>query len=443
VLSGDPCSRERVAAEAWRRDRWCSAPPARYRSKTKSITPAYGAKRRYSVLSGLAGVTDAPRIEKVGNRIMKSSTKCFVFILSGLFALVTAMAFILSSLLVLVATPAASARRQADPSPPQVEAAQQTSGQLQQLVAPIALYPDNLVGQVLAAATYPAQVVQAERWMQAHLGLKGTDLAQAVDQQPWDASVKALTEFPKVLANMDKNLAWTSALGDAYINQQQDVMNAIQTMRQRARSSGNLQTTTEQTVTDQGQTIVIQPADPQIVYVPEYDPWACYGGMVPIWPGWAPYPGLYLAGPGIEFGVGYGFGFYTGFGWGWNGWGVDWQRHDVMFNHGAFVSRSPTFINRANFARGRTEFNSAAGSRAGFAGGSNASYHRTSTPGAGSGVRSSAFSGFDHGGIARTYSARGRASVGGASRGGGGGGGFRGGGGGSGSRGGGRGGGGS
>jgi hypothetical protein len=332
------------------------------------------------------------------------------------------LVFILSGLLALATTPAGSARRQVDPAPPPVQAALQTPDRLQQLVAPIALYPDNLVGQVLAAATYPAQVVQAQRWMQAHRGLKGTDLAQAVDQQPWDASVKALTEFPKVLANMDKNLAWTSALGDAYINQQQDVMNAIQAMRQRARDSGNLQTTTQQTVTDQGQTIVIQPADPQIVYVPEYDPWACYGGVVPIWPGWAPYPGLYLSGPGIEFGVGFGFGFYSGFGWGWNGWGVDWQRHDVMFNHGAFVSRSPTFINRANFARGRTGFNSATGSRAGFAGGSNASYHRTSTPGAGSGVHTSAFSGFDHGGIARTSSARGQASVGGAVRSGGGGG---------------------
>jgi hypothetical protein len=364
----------------------------------------------------MAGMAGTFRTEKAGNRIMKSSTNWLTFILSGVLALAT--------------TQAGLARRQAEPAPPQVQSALQTPGQLQQLVAPIALYPDNLVGQVLAAATYPAQIVQAERWMQAHRGLKGTDLAQAVDQQPWDASVKALTEFPKVLANMDKNLAWTSALGDAYINQQQDVMDAIQTMRQRAQNAGNLQTTTQQTVTDQGQTIVIQPADPQVVYVPAYDPWACYGDMVPIWPGWAPYPGLYLAGPGIEFGVGFGFGFFSGFGWGWNGWGVDWNRHNVMYNHGAFVSRSPTFINRANFARGRTGIGSA-GSRAG----SIAAFHRTSTAGAGSGVRSSAFSSFNHGGVVRSYSARGQASVGGAfhsgggARSGGGGGGSRGGGG--------------
>ena len=115
--------------------------------------------------------------------------------------------------------------------------AQQTPEQLQQLVAPIALYPDSLVAQILAASTFPEQVVQADRWVQAHPDLKGEALGQAVDQQPWDPSVKALTAFPSVLGNMDKNLSWTSSLGDAYYNQQQDVMDAVQVMRQRARAS--------------------------------------------------------------------------------------------------------------------------------------------------------------------------------------------------------------
>src|SRR5271167_1087348 len=115
---------------------------------------------------------------------------------------------------------------------------QQTPEQLQQLVAPIALYPDSLVAQILAASTFPDQVVVADRWVQAHPDLKGDDLARAVDQQPWDPSVKALTAFPSVLGNMDKNLSWTSSLGDAYYNQQQDVMDAVQVMRRKADQAG-------------------------------------------------------------------------------------------------------------------------------------------------------------------------------------------------------------
>src|SRR4029077_13140414 len=111
--------------------------------------------------------------------------------------------------------------------------AQQTPEELQQLVAPIALYPDSLVAQILAASAFPEQVVEADRWVQAHPELKGDALGQAVDQQPWDPSVKALAAFPSVLGNMDKNLSWTSSLGDAYYNQQQDVMAAVQAMRQR------------------------------------------------------------------------------------------------------------------------------------------------------------------------------------------------------------------
>jgi hypothetical protein len=111
--------------------------------------------------------------------------------------------------------------------------AQQTPEQLQRLVAPIALYPDSLVAQILAASTFPEQVVEADRWVQAHPDLKGDALGQAVDQEPWDPSVKALAAFPSVLGNMDKNISWASSLGDAYYNQQQDVMDAIQVMRQK------------------------------------------------------------------------------------------------------------------------------------------------------------------------------------------------------------------
>src|SRR5277367_2604720 len=127
---------------------------------------------------------------------------------------------------------------------------QQTAEQLQQLVAPIALYPDSLVAQILAASTFPEQVVEADRWVQANPDLKGTDLGNAADQQPWDPSVKALTAFPSVLGNMDKNLSWTSSLGDAYYNQQKEVMDAVQAMRRKAQQAGNLKSSQQQTVTD-------------------------------------------------------------------------------------------------------------------------------------------------------------------------------------------------
>jgi hypothetical protein len=356
---------------------------------------------------------------------------------------------------------------------------QQTPGQLQQLVAPIALYPDSLVAQILAASTFPEQVVEADRWVQAHPDLKGDALGQAVDQQPWDPSVKALTAFPSVLGNMDKNLSWTSSLGDAYYNQQQDVMDAVQVMRQRAQEAGNLQTTPQQTVTTQDSTIIIEPASPEVVYVPAYDPWLVYGGPIVAWPGWYPYPGIWYGGPYLSFGVGFGIGFYGGYGWGWHHWGSDWHNRTVIYNHNTYYSRSNTFYNRNNYYRGggergrvngeRGTFNGNrggdrarnnegnrppsgnAGERGGVSGdrggagvrtnegnrqpngntgGRGGDYNRpgpTTTPFNGntqaargyaeprgqSGVRSGAFSNYDHGGQERSFSSRGSASFGG------------------------------
>src|SRR6266478_2886940 len=136
------------------------------------------------------------------------------------------------------------------------QAMQQSTDQLQQLVAPIALYPDALIAQILPAATYPDQVVAAQRWMEQHKGLTGDALAKEVDTQSWDASVKALTQFPAVLANMNQNLAWTSELGDAYVNQQQEVSQAIQVMRERAKQAGNLNTTSQEKVSNKGKTFL-------------------------------------------------------------------------------------------------------------------------------------------------------------------------------------------
>lgn len=287
---------------------------------------------------------------------------------------------------------------QPDESMP-VQDAKQSPDQLQQLVAPIALYPDELVAQVLAAATYPTQVVEADRWLQAHPDIKGKKLAKEVDKHPWDSSVKALTQFPSVLANMDKNLSWTSSLGDAYVNQQQDVMNAVQAMRKRAQSAGHLQTTSQQVVTGQGQTIVIEPAATDVVYVPTFDPWLVYGAPIAVWPGWYPYPGLFWDGPGITFGVGFGIGFFAGYGWGWHHWGCDWHGRAVVFNHTTYISHSRTFISRSRVARGGA-FNHGGG------------FHGSHTHNTFSG-HSGAFSGFNHGGIARMNSFRGRSSFGG------------------------------
>ena len=333
------------------------------------------------------------------------------------------LSLLLSCCLVLASAPGGLAA-QADQSAPQapVRAAQQTPEQLQQLVAPIALYPDALVAQILAAATYPDQIVEADRWLQQHTDLKGEQLGNEVDKQLWDPSVKALVEFSSVLANLDKNLSWTSSLGDAYVNQQQDVMNAVQAMRDRAEKAGNLKSTSQEKVSKQGQTIVIEPADPEFVYVPEYDPWLVYGEPIGIWPGWYWYPGLFFDGPGIAFGFGFGIGFFGGFGWGWGHWGYDWHNHGITFNHGAYISHSRVFVNRNNFNR-------AGGFHGGgFAGGRG---FASSGHGFAAGTHSSAFSGFNHGGVARGFSSRGQSSFGGGFHGGGfGGGGFHGGGGG-------------
>ena len=341
------------------------------------------------------------------------------------------MALFLSWSLVLVGVQNGFAyQTNASISQPAPQAAQQSSEQLQELVAPIALYPDTLIAQILAAATYPDQVVEAEKWMAQHKDLQGDQLAQEVDKQPWDPSVKALAQFPAVLANMSQNLAWTSELGDAHLNQQQELTQAIQTMRQRAKQAGNLQTTPQEKVSTKGQTIVIQPSAPDVVYVPEYDPWLVYGAPLPIFPGWYPYPGLFLDGPGIGFGLGFGIGLFAGYGWGWHHWGYDWH-HDgrVEYNHNTYISRSRTIVNRNSFNSSRGNFNHGRDSHGRSLGGHDG-FHAATTPHISGGMHSGAFSGFDHGGNARANSFRGQASFGGFHGGGFGGGGFHGGGGG-------------
>jgi hypothetical protein len=335
--------------------------------------------------------------------------------------------------------------------PPGAPYMQQTPEQLEQLVAPIALYPDSLVAQILAASTFPEQVVEADRWVQSHPDFQGDALAQAADQQPWDPSVKALTAFPSVLGNMDKNISWTSSLGDADYNQEQAVMDAIQVMRRRAQEAGNLNSSPQQTVTTEGSDIEIEPVSPDIVYVPAYDPWVVYGGPIVAWPGWYPYPGIWYDGPALFFGVGFGIGFFGGYGWGWHHWGSDWHHRVVIYDHDRYYSGSNTFYNRNSYYRGgdaRGEFSADHGRFSGNQGGDRARSNEGNRPASAnagssggvenrpapaarpfegnnnaargyaeprgqSGVRSSAFSNYDHGGQERSFSSRGSASFGG------------------------------
>jgi hypothetical protein len=244
-----------------------------------------------------------------------------------------------------------------------------------------------------------------------------------------------------VLANLDKNITWTSGLGDAYTNQQQDVMNAVQVMRQRAQQAGNLSTNSQETVSTQGSTIVIQPVNPEVVYVPEYDPWIVYGAPVVVYPGWYPFAGLYIGGPGIYFGDGFGIGYFGGFGWGWHNWGFDWRQRRVLFEHNVYISHSRTFVDRRNFDHRGGDFNhggSFGGGHAGMnrGGAFNSGHdgmnhggdfhggqvsHGFTQPRSNPGTRSSAFSGFDHGGVTHGLSARGQSSFGGGMHGAGGG----------------------
>jgi hypothetical protein len=210
--------------------------------------------------------------------------------------------------------------------------------QLNDLVAPIALYPDPLLGQILVAATYPLEIVEASQWLQANGGLRGPALIDAAKQQPWDPSIKTLVATPEVLMRLAQNVRWTTDLGNAFLAQQGDVMNAVQTMRARAQRRGQLYSSPQETVTNQDiggqQAIGIQPADPQELYVPEYNPAYVYGP-----PAWGYYPPLYYP-AGFFFGPPINFGFLFGGwgGWGVFGWGPNWFARTILLN-GLFFGR--------------------------------------------------------------------------------------------------------
>ncbi|MGA7415452.1 MAG: DUF3300 domain-containing protein, partial [Bryobacteraceae bacterium] len=213
--------------------------------------------------------------------------------------------------------------------------------QLDDLVAPIALYPDPLVGEVLAAATYPMEIAEAEQWAQDHSKWKPSKLMDEAKKQNWDPSVQGLVAFPDVLARLTQNMGWTTQLGNAFLAQQADVMQAVQRMRAEAEAKGTLRSTPQETVTTQSQNgqnaINIEPANPDTWYVPNYNPAYVWGP-----PAWGEYPPLYY--PGVDVGLGWfpgiDLGLYFGGwgGWGWGGWGwtPNWYGGNIFINHSFF-----------------------------------------------------------------------------------------------------------
>jgi hypothetical protein len=267
--------------------------------------------------------------------------------------------------ILLAQRPYAFAQQQPATSTPDQGQKVLSAGQLDSMVAPIALYPDPILGQILVASTYPLEIVEAARWLKSNGNLQGTQLTQAAAQQPWDASVQALVALPDVLNRLNTNITWTTDLGNTFLAQQEGVMDAIQRMRTRAKDKGALQSTQQQVVTtstDNGQAnIEIQPASPQVVYVPQYNPVAVWGPP----PDYYPYPAIYyppyypstgavVAASAISFGVGVAIGAFWGGGWsGWGGWGwhPGWGHRNVVINNN-FINNN--HFNRVNVGAGNT-----------------------------------------------------------------------------------------
>ena len=256
--------------------------------------------------------------------------------------------------------------------------------QLDSLVAPIALYPDALLAQALAASTYPLEIIQLQQWLEKNKNLKDKELADAVAKQSWDASVQALAALPEVVKRLGDDIQWTTDLGNAFLAQQSDVMDAVQRMRKKAQDKGTLKATEQQKVetrvVESKSVIVIEQANPQIVYVPSYDPVVVYG------PAYYPYPpiyyppwGYYAAGAAISFGFGVMMGAFWSGGW---GWGCGWGGNNVYINHNNNFIRNSN-IDRGNINRGNRVSNQPARGGVGGGGSSNWTHrpeHRGGAP---------------------------------------------------------------
>src|SRR5271169_3471787 len=230
-------------------------------------------------------------------------------------------------------------------APAEQAAAKLPAEQLDSLVAPIALYPDPLLSQTLVASTYPLEVVQLQQWLAQHKDLKDKALVDAVKKQDWDPSIQGLAALPDVVKQLADNIKWTTDLGNAFLAQQNDVMQAVQRMRKKAQGNGNLKSSEQQKVetktVESQQVIVIEQANPQVVYVPSYNPTVVYGAPIyPYPPIYYPPPGYYAAGMAISFGVGIAMGAMWGGGWGYGcGWGG---------NNNVTINNNNNFVNNGN-----------------------------------------------------------------------------------------------
>ena len=231
--------------------------------------------------------------------------------------------------------------------------------ELDQMLAPIALYPDELLSQVLMASTYPLEVVQAERWANQNKSLKGDALTEALEKQDWDPSVRSLVNFPEVLTMMSEKLDWTQKLGDAFLGQQKEVMDTVQKLRAKAEEEGNLKTTQEQKVIveKETETIIIESASPQVVYVPAYDPMVVYGPWwYPSYPPYYYYPPGYVAGAALfSFGVGVAIGAAWGYAWG----GCNWGHGDIDID----VNRNTNINNNIDRSKHQNKVTTGQGGR--------------------------------------------------------------------------------
>ncbi|HYW42595.1 MAG TPA: DUF3300 domain-containing protein [Bryobacteraceae bacterium] len=262
----------------------------------------------------------------------------------------TRLGALLAALLLLASGNPSLFAQDAPPPPPPPPGQTLTPEQLDDLVAPVALYPDPLLSQVLVATTYPLEVVQAFQWLQRNPGITGPALTQAAQQQNWDPSIQALVVFPDVVKRLNDDVTWTTNLGNAFLAQQQDVMDAVQRMRQKAQQAGKLAPTPQENVVTENQGgqpyIEIMPVAPDMIYVPCYDPAWIWGP-----PLWYPYPHWWWPPRSVIVG-GLGFGFYGGidmglfFGGGWGGWG-GWGWHPGWGNRTVIVNNA--FIHRYNF----------------------------------------------------------------------------------------------
>src|SRR6266480_433270 len=267
--------------------------------------------------------------------------------LSTLSAMVVALAIVPGDTLLSTPSPL--------PSQSSAQAPKIPPDQLDSLVAPIALYPDPLLAQTLAASTYPLELIQLQQWLLKNPGLKDQALADAVAKQPWDPSIQALAGLPDVVKRLGDDIQWTTDLGNAFLAQQGDVMDAVQRMRKKAQDNGNLksgeQQRVETKVIENKSVIVVEQSNPQVVYVPSYDPLVVWGApLYPYPPIYYPPAGYYAAGLAISFGVGMMMGAFWSGGW---GWGCGWGNNNININNNNNFNRNSNIGgNRNNIGGG-------------------------------------------------------------------------------------------